>query len=61
MWHNHSFSQRKKITERAVGVGVGCDRKVGVGAKFEKGGGGGGSNIGAKYAIILEQHDKKTR
>ena len=27
MWCNHPFSQRSKTTERAVGVGVGGDRK----------------------------------
>ena len=25
MWCNHSFSQRNKTTERAVGVGIGGD------------------------------------
>ena len=27
MWHDHSFSQRNKTTERAVGLGVGADRE----------------------------------
>ena len=27
MWCNHSFSQRNKTTERAVGVGIGGDRE----------------------------------
>ena len=36
MWHDHSFSQRSKTTGRAVGMGVGVDRKVGDWTKFEK-------------------------
>ena len=27
MWCHHTFSQRNKTTKRAVGVGVGVDRK----------------------------------
>ena len=39
MWHNHLFSHRSKITERAVGVDVGGNKKGGGGwSKFEKGG-----------------------
>ena len=29
MWHDHPFGQRKKTTERAVGVRVGGDREGG--------------------------------
>ena len=40
MWWDHPFSQRNKAIERAVGVGVGGDRKDGggeSGTKSEKG------------------------
>ena len=47
---NHPFSQRSRITEKTVGVGVGGDREVGwgggVGQKLKKGEGVG--NIGEK-------------
>ena len=29
MWHDHPFSQRNRITERTVQVGVGGDKEVG--------------------------------
>ena len=29
MWFDHSFSKRDKVTERALGVGVGGDREGG--------------------------------
>ena len=35
MWHDHPFSQRNKIAERAVGVGVGDNRETGW-TKIEK-------------------------
>ena len=40
MWHDHPFNQRSKATGRAVGVGVGGDRKGGVvvGQNLKKGG-----------------------
>ena len=38
MWHDHWFSQWKKTTERAVGVGVGGDRGGGVGKIWKRGG-----------------------
>ena len=38
MWWDHPFSQISKITERAVGVGVGSNREEGSWTKFEKGG-----------------------
>ena len=37
MWRNHPFNERNKTTERAVGVGVGGDRK--------RGGGGGSTSL----------------
>ena len=40
MWHDHPFGQRKKTTERAVGVRVGGDREGrggGVEQNFKKG------------------------
>ena len=42
MWCNHSFSQRNKTTERAVGVGIGGDRagRVRGWINFEEGLGG---------------------
>ena len=47
---DHPFSQRSRITEKTVGVGVGGDREVGwgrgVGQKLKKGEGVG--NIGEK-------------
>ena len=46
---DHLFSQRSRITEKTVGVGVGGDREVGwgwVGQKLKKGEGVG--NIGGK-------------
>ena len=36
MWHDHPFSQRSKTTEKAVGVGLGVDRKEGWGGEGEK-------------------------
>ena len=33
MWWDHPFSQRNKAIERAVGVGVGGDRKDGGGGR----------------------------
>ena len=48
MWHDYPSSQTKMPTERAVGVGVGGDREVGLGVvwtKLEKGVWGVG-NIG---------------
>ena len=52
MWRDHPFSQRSITTERAVGVGVGDNRKEGrVGQNLKKAGlaiwqyeGGGGSS-----------------
>ena len=46
MWHNHSFIQRNKATEKAVGVGVGDDMERRGWTKFEKEGVGsiGGSS-----------------
>ena len=46
MWRDRSFSQRSKTTGRAVGMGVGVDRKVGDWTKFEKRRGRGVGNIG---------------
>ena len=40
MWRNHSFSQRNKTIERAVGVGVGGDRRRGVRKNLKKKTGG---------------------
>ena len=39
MWHNHSFSQQNKATEREMGVGIGDDREGEGWTKFEKKGG----------------------
>ena len=36
MWWDHPFSQRNKAIERAVGVGVGGDRKDGGGGEWDK-------------------------
>ena len=45
MWHNHTSSQRNKKTERTVGVGVGGNRKGGIGQNLKKGVG----NIGGLH------------
>ena len=46
MWRNHPFNERNKTTERAVGVGVGGDRKRG---------GGGGEYLSANRRIQIER------
>ena len=43
MWRDHPFSQRNKTTERALGVGVGGDRKRG----------GGGQNLKNSYESTM--------
>ena len=58
MWCHHPFSQRNRIAERTVGVGIGGDRELGDGG----GGGGGGGfekcftkgvgNIGRLQALV---------
>ena len=52
MWCHHPFSQRNRIAERTVGVGIGGDRELGDGGGAAKCFTKGVGNIGRLQALV---------